>query len=149
MTYLSFGNHLMLLLSTHSLDPCLWGESDHPAFGPSTSLSLHLASSSITQAGSVHKSRGGAYVGAVEEMVCMWVFQRGHSGDGCDLVWTLCKNDLGKGDLFVLSWARVRRVRRGSISSELLMCGGGVQPPHPHLYYTTKSPCVVVDLNTF
>ena len=22
-----------LLLSTHSLDPCLWGESNHPAFG--------------------------------------------------------------------------------------------------------------------
>ena len=31
-----------------------------------------------------------------------------------------------KGDLFVLSWAKVRRVRRGSTSSELLMCGGGV-----------------------
>ena len=39
---------------------------------------------------------------------------------------TLCKYDLRKGDLFVLSWARVRRVRRGSISSELLMYGGGV-----------------------
>ena len=35
--------------------------------------------------------------------------------------------DLRKGDLFVLSWARVRRERRGSISSELLMCGGGVR----------------------
>ena len=32
---------------------------------------------------------------------------------------------LRKGDLFVLGCARVRRVRRGSISSEL-MCGGGV-----------------------
>ena len=31
-----------------------------------------------------------------------------------------------KGDLLVLSWARVRRVRWGRISSELLMCGGGV-----------------------
>ena len=40
---------------------------------------------------------------------------------------TLCKYDLRKGDLFVLSWARVRRVRRGSISSELLLCGGGVR----------------------
>ena len=40
-----------------------------------------------------------------------------HSGDGCDL---------RKGDLFVLSWARVRQVRQGSISSELLMCGGDV-----------------------
>ena len=39
----------------------------------------------------------------------------------------MCKYDLMKGDLFVLSWARVRRVRRGSISSELLMCGGGVR----------------------
>ena len=37
---------------------------------------------------------------------------------------TLCKYDLGKGDLFVLSWARVGR---GIISSELLMCGGGVR----------------------
>ena len=36
---------------------------------------------------------------------------------------TLCKYDLRKGDLFVLNWARVRRVRHGSISSELLMCG--------------------------
>ena len=39
----------------------------------------------------------------------------------------LHKYDLRKGDLFVLSWARVRRVRRGSISSELIMCGGGVR----------------------
>ena len=40
---------------------------------------------------------------------------------------TLCKYDLRKGDLFVPSWATVRRVRQGSISSELLMCGGGVR----------------------
>ena len=59
--------------------------------------------------------------------VCVCVLQRGHSGDGYDLASTLCKYDLRKGDLFVLSWARVRRVRRGSISSELLMCGGGVR----------------------
>ena len=31
-----------VVVSTHSLDPCLWGESDHPAFGPPASLSLHL-----------------------------------------------------------------------------------------------------------
>ena len=48
------------------------------------------------------------------------------SGDGCDLASTLCKYDLRKGDLFVLSWARVQLVRQGGISSELLMCGGGV-----------------------
>ena len=45
---------------------------------------------------------------------------KGHSGDGCDLA----SYDLRKGDLFVLSWVRVRRVMRGGISSEL-MCGGG------------------------
>ena len=55
------------------------------------------------------------------------MLQRGYSGDGCDLASTLCKYDLRKGDWFVLSWAMVRRVRRGSISSELLVCGGGVR----------------------
>ena len=60
-------------------------------------------------------------------MSCVWVLQRGHSCDGCVLASTLCKYDLSKGDLFVLSWARVRRVRRGSLSSELLVCGGGVR----------------------
>ena len=54
----------------------------------------------------------------------MCMLQRGHSGDGCVLASTLCKYDLRKGDLFVLGWARVRR---GSISSELLVCGGGVR----------------------
>ena len=53
-------------------------------------------------------------------MSCVWMLQRWHSGDGCVLASTLCKYDLRKGDLFVLSWARVRRVRRGSLSSELL-----------------------------
>ena len=45
-----------------------------------------------------------------------------HSGDGCYLASTLFKYDL-----FVRSWARVRRVMRGSISSELLKFGGGVR----------------------
>ena len=40
---------------------------------------------------------------------------------------TLCTCDLRNRDLFVLSWARVRRVRRGSLSSDLLMYGGGVR----------------------
>ena len=31
--------------------------------------------------------------------------------DGCVSASTLCRYDLRKGDLFVLSWARVRRVR--------------------------------------
>ena len=65
-------------------------------------------------------------MGAVEEMMC-FVLQRGHSGDGCVLASTLCKYNLRKGHVLVLSWARVRRVRQGSISSDLLMCGGGVR----------------------
>ena len=44
----------------------------------------------------------------------------------CVLASTLCKYDLRKGDLFVLSWARVRQVRQGILSSALLVCGGGV-----------------------
>ena len=38
------------------------------------------------------------------------MLQRGNSGDGCDFTSTLY--DLRKGDLFVMSWARVRRARR-------------------------------------
>ena len=48
------------------------------------------------------------------------MLQRGHSGDGCDLASTLCKYDLRKGNLFVLSWERVRQVGWGIISSDLL-----------------------------
>ena len=55
------------------------------------------------------------------------MLQSGHSGDGCVLASALYKYDLTTGDLFVLSWTMVRRVRWGSISSELLMCGGGVR----------------------
>ena len=49
-------------------------------------------------------------MGAVEEMMCASVTEGGHSGDGCDLALSLCKYDLRKDDLFVLSWARRRRV---------------------------------------
>ena len=41
------------------------------------------------------------------------MLQRGHSIDRCEFPSTLCKYDLRKGDLFVLSWARVRRVMWG------------------------------------
>ena len=48
-------------------------------------------------------------MGAVEEMMCVVCvcYRVGHSGDGCDLASTLCKYDFRKGDLFVMSWARV------------------------------------------
>ena len=68
---------------------------------------------------------------AVEEMVCVGRvcgnYRGGHSGDGCVLESTLCKYDLRKGDVCVLSWARVQRVMWRSITSELLMCGGDVR----------------------
>ena len=48
-------------------------------------------------------------------VLCVWVLQRVHSGDGCDLALTLSMYYLRKGDLFVLSWANVRCVRRGSV----------------------------------
>ena len=56
---------------------------------------------SITPAGSVHKSRGDSVVRMWVQLErwcvsCVWVFQRGHSGDGCDLASTLCKYVLRK-----------------------------------------------------
>ena len=107
--------------------PMTLGESDVPACGPPASWSVHLASSAVTPAGSVHKSRGDNVVCMQLKRWCVWMLQRGHSGDGCVLASTLCKYDLRKGDLFVLSRARVRRVRRGRLSSELLVCGRGVR----------------------
>ena len=59
------------MLSTHSHEPCLWGESDLPAPGPSASFPVHLASSAaVTPVWSVHKYSGDN-VGSVEEMMCV------------------------------------------------------------------------------
>ena len=60
-------------------------------------------------------------MGAVEEM--MRVLQREHSGDGCE--WALCRYDLRKGDISS-ELSKGATSEAGSISSELLMCGGGV-----------------------
>ena len=46
--------------------PLLVGESDVPACGPPAGFSVHLASSAVTPAWSVHKSRG-------DNVVRMWV----------------------------------------------------------------------------
>ena len=79
-------------------------------------------------------------------MSCVWMLQRGHGDDGCVLGSTLCKYDLRKGDLLVLSWARVRRVMRGNISLEPLMCGGDVHIilllPHVARYLETIDVCI-------
>ena len=76
----------------------------------------------VLQRGSV--TGGICYRGDLLQRGCVTECYR---GDGCDLASTLCKYDLRKGDLFVLSWASVRRGRLGSISSALIMCGGGVR----------------------
>ena len=54
------------------------------------------------------------------------MLQSEHNGDGCVLASTLCKYDLRKGDLFVLS-SEGATSEAGSLSSDLLMCGGGVR----------------------
>ena len=43
---------------------------------------------------------------------------RGHSGDGCLSLAILFKYESIRGHLFVLSWARVRRVALVSVASE-------------------------------
>ena len=59
-----------------------WGEYDNPACGSPASFSVHLDSSEITLAVSVHKSRG--------DHVCE-CYRGGICGDGCDLASTSCK----------------------------------------------------------
>ena len=48
--------------------------------------------------------------------MCGSDLQRG--GDGCLVSSILFKYERGRGHLFVLSWAKVRRVARGSVVSE-------------------------------
>ena len=50
--------------------------------------------------------------------MCGSGLQRGNSGDGCLTSSILFKYERSMGHLFVLSWARVRRVDRGSVVSE-------------------------------
>ena len=72
--YMSSGYHTYALPSCSCLrsrqrlvDPCFWGaKSDLPACGPPATFSVHLTSSALTPAGSVHTSRG-------DNVVRMWV----------------------------------------------------------------------------
>ena len=50
-------------------------------------------------------------------VVCGSVLQIGYSGDGCLTSSILFKYERSRGHLFVLSWARVRRVGRTSVVS--------------------------------
>ena len=57
----------------------------------------------------------------------------------------VCKYQLSEGDLFVLSWARVRRVCQGSVSSVMFIGdGGGVCSIFFH--FATVVECISVYL---
>ena len=77
------------------------GESDVPTFGPSANLSGHQLHHSSGVCPQIQRRQCGAYVGAVEEIVCVMCVgvAEGYSGAGCYLVSTLCKYDLRKGYL--------------------------------------------------
>ena len=64
--------------------------------------STQVASKDTTPPGSVHKSRGDRVVCTVKQ-----VLKRGKYGDVYVFASTLCKYNLRKGDLFVVSLARV------------------------------------------
>ena len=113
--------------------PDYWGESASVVlWGFAASFSRQSSSRAATPEGSLHKSRADSVVRICGQLkrcrvVCSWVRQRGQSGDGCVDASILCRYDKRKGDLFVLSWARVRRVCRGKFPSVLLTCGGCVR----------------------
>ena len=108
------GIHWNVVVSNHSL--VLGGvRSSHflsiNPYIPPSGQQLHHSSGVCPQ---IQGRPCGVYVGAVGEMRwCVWVLQRGHSSDECNLASTLCKYDLRKGDLFVLSWTRVQQVNWG------------------------------------
>ena len=54
--------------------------------------------------------------------VCVSIFQGEQYGEVCVFGSTLCKYDLRKVDLFVLSWAMVRPLCLGSVSSVVAVC---------------------------
>ena len=122
----------MLLLSTHSHDPLLVGESDVPHVVHQPASPSIWPAVAVTPAG-LSTNPGVTMcvrmVGAVEEMMCVVCVDvaEGHSGDGCVLASTLCKYDFRNGDLFVLRLGKGATGEAGSLSSELLMCGGGVR----------------------
>ena len=97
--------------------PLLMGESHVPVCSPPTRLTIHLASSVVTPSWYVHKSKDKNVVLCMykEDIMVM------------NVIWCrLCVSMIWRtDDLFFRT--RVQRVRRGSISSNLLMCGGGVR----------------------
>ena len=78
--------HWSVVAVYHSL--ASGAESDLPNCGLPASFSVHLASSTLTLVGSVHKSRGDNVVRLwvkLRRWCVLCVLQRGHSCGGCDL----------------------------------------------------------------
>ena len=70
-------------------------------------------------------------MGAVEEMICFVCVCVCYRQRGIVVMDVICRRFcvgmiLGRAISFFSDLGRVRRVKRGSISSELQMCGGGV-----------------------
>ena len=95
-----------VVVSSHSLDPCLWGGVRSSRFWSTSQFISPSGQQLHHSSGAFHKSRSDSVVRMWVQLKrwclsCVWVLQRGHSCDGCDLASTLCKYDLTKGDLFV------------------------------------------------
>ena len=93
--------------------------------------SAQVASKDATPTVSVYKSLGDmscVYVCAVKQVcvVCVSILQRGQYNEVYVFASTLCNYDLRTSNIFVLSWARVRRVCLGSFSSVVFIGGCGV-----------------------
>ena len=104
----------MLLLTTHSL-PASWEDSDFPvlletihAVRPGSQQGCH--SNGISP--QIRRRQSWLHVCAGQKVLCVCL-QRGQYGVVCVFASTLCKYDLSKGDLFILSLAMVRRVCTG------------------------------------
>ena len=117
----------VVVVSTHSLDPCLWRSPIIPLF---VHQPVYTSIWPATPAGSVHKSRG-------DSVVCMWVQLKRCVVCGCcrggivvmNVIWhRLCVSMIW-GREICLFWVGqgCDRWIGGSLSSELLMCGGGVR----------------------
>ena len=99
--------------------------------GYADNMSRHVSSKGITLAGSVHRSRTviGVYsLVHVKRCVvsCSCMLQRGQSGVVWFVTSTLCRYDVRKGDLFVLSCAKVRRCALVSVASVVFIVGAAV-----------------------
>ena len=84
---------------------------------------LHSTNRCSTSTGAVHKSVTYSSVFMKVQLnkcvgVCGSDLLRGHSGDGCLSSSILFKYERSRGHVFVLRWARVRRVALGSVVSE-------------------------------